>query len=219
MQEAWLRWARTDHSVVVSPPAFLALTTVRLALNASRSARRRRVIPAGSWLPETADDSDSPETAVERQEEVDTAIRLLLERLTLAERAVHLLRTAFDYPHRRISEVLHLREGYTRQLLHRARAHLTTARVRPVSAAEHRRLVRTFRVSADTLDLSVLEELLIADVAPGLRMAGDVQAFLGAPRGDPLCGRRTPARWRPGTWPPANGRTRRTPRRRKVGTH
>src|SRR4051812_12296319 len=66
VQEAWLRWERADRSVVVSPPAFLARTTIRLAVNVAQSARRRRETSAGPWLPETVDRSVGPQAAVER---------------------------------------------------------------------------------------------------------------------------------------------------------
>ncbi|GAA1738300.1 hypothetical protein GCM10009734_50180 [Nonomuraea bangladeshensis] len=164
VQETWLRWARADRSVVISPPAFLALTTTRLAINVAQSARRRRETSVGSWLPETVDLAAGPETAAERREAVDTAIRLLLERLTPAERAVYLLRTAFDYPYRQISELLHLGEDHARQLLRRARNHLATERGRQVSTAAHRRLVRTFVAAAQSGDLAALEEVLTADI-------------------------------------------------------
>ncbi|MGA5761742.1 sigma-70 family RNA polymerase sigma factor [Nonomuraea bangladeshensis] len=165
VQETWLRWARADRSVVISPPAFLALTTTRLAINVAQSARRRRETSAGPWLPEPTDLSAGPETAAERREAVDTAIRLLLERLTPAERAVYLLRIAFDYPYRQISEILHLGEDHARQLLRRARDHLAIERRRQVSTTAHRRLVRTFVAAAQSGDLAGLEELLAADVA------------------------------------------------------
>ncbi|WP_271218810.1 sigma-70 family RNA polymerase sigma factor [Streptosporangium carneum] len=165
VQETWLRWARADRSVVVSPPAFLALTTTRLAINVVQSARRRHETSAGPWLPETTDRAVSPGTAAERHEAVDTAIRLLLERLTPAERAAYLLRMAFDYPYRQISEILHLSEDHARQLVRRARGHLATERCRPVSTTAHRRLVQTFLAAAQTGDLAELEELLAAGVA------------------------------------------------------
>ncbi|MER6980308.1 sigma factor [Streptomyces carpinensis] len=121
VQETWLRWARTDRSAVTNPPVFLAQTTSRMAINVTQSARRRRETLGGPWLPETVDRTGNPEWALERHETVDGAIRLLVERLPAAERAVHLLRTAFDHPCPRISELLHLSEAYARQLLRPAR--------------------------------------------------------------------------------------------------
>ena len=53
VQEVWLRWQATDRSVVRSAPAFLATTTIRLAINHAQSARARR---------ETSrDDGEEPE--------------------------------------------------------------------------------------------------------------------------------------------------------------
>ena len=42
VQEAWLRWQTTDRTVVKDPPAFLATTATRLAINVAQSARSRR---------------------------------------------------------------------------------------------------------------------------------------------------------------------------------
>ena len=63
VQEAWLRWQRTDRSVVLNPSAFLATTTTRLALNLAQSARSRRETYADRWLPEQADPGSAPRPA------------------------------------------------------------------------------------------------------------------------------------------------------------
>lgn len=164
VQEVWLRWKRADRSVVISPPAFLATTTARLAINVTQSARRRRETSAGPGLPEPVDRSVSPETAAERHDAVDAAIGLLLEKLTPAERASYLLRKAFDYPYSQISEILNLNAGHVRQLVRRAHEHIATGRRRPVNSVAHRRLVRTFLAAAQTGNLVELEELLATDV-------------------------------------------------------
>jgi RNA polymerase sigma-70 factor (ECF subfamily) len=164
VQDAWLRWERADRSAVVSPPAFLAMTAGRLALNVAQSARRRRETYAGPCLPERADLGAGPQVVAERHEEVDVALRLLLATLTPAERAAYLLRRAFDYPYRRISDVLRLEVDHTRQLVRRATERMATERRRPVDAIEHRRLVQAFLAAARTGDLADLERLLAADV-------------------------------------------------------
>ena len=165
VQEAWLRWEGADRSVVDSPSAYLAVTTIRLAINVAQSARKRREISAGPWLPDTVDRGIGSQTAIERHEEADVAVRLLLAKLTPAERAAYLLRKAFDYPYRRISEVLDLDAGHTRQLVRRAKVRIAAERCRPVDDAAHRRLVRAFLAAAQTGHLAGLEGLLAADVA------------------------------------------------------
>ncbi|MFG6200062.1 sigma-70 family RNA polymerase sigma factor [Nonomuraea sp. JJY05] len=164
VQETWLRWERADRSVVINPPAFLAITTTRLALNVVKSARKRRETYAGPWLVEWGDSSAGQEAAAEQHEAVDVAVRLLLEKLTPAERAAYILRKAFDYPYRRISEVLHLAEAHARQLVRRAHERLSTDRSQPVDTATYQQLVRAFLDAARTGDLGDLEGLLAADI-------------------------------------------------------
>jgi len=160
VQEAWIRWQRTDRSVVRDPRAFLATTATRLALTAATSARARRETYPGPWLPEPVDLSADPALGAERGEAVELAVLLLLERLTPNERAVYVLREAFDYPYRRIAEVLEVSEANARQIARRARAHVTEERPAPVGREEHGRLLRAFLAAARAGDLSRLEGLL-----------------------------------------------------------
>ena len=86
---------------------------------------------------------------------------MLLERLSPAERAAYLLREAFDYPHRRIAQVLGLSEPNARQLVARARLHVVAERRRNVDAGELRRLVAAFAGAAQAGEVAPLERLLL----------------------------------------------------------
>lgn len=165
VQEAWLRWQRTDRSVVLNPTAFLATTTSRLALNVAQSAWRRRETCADGWLREPADAGIGPEACAERDEAVEQAVLLLLRSLTATERAAYVLREAFDYPYQRIAEVLHLGAANARQLVRRAHMHIAAERPGPVDPDVHRRHVQVFLAAAQAGRLADLEQLLAADVA------------------------------------------------------
>ncbi|SNY69254.1 sigma factor [Paractinoplanes atraurantiacus] len=169
VQETWLRWERTDRAAVVHPHAFLAVTAVRLAINVKQSARWRYETYV---MTEAVERGPGPETLAERHQAVDSALRLLLERLTPAERAAYLLRKAFDYSYRRISHVLGLGEDHARQLVRRGHQALTGKRRQPVDPNEHRRLVRAFRAAAEG-ELAGLERCLESEPGrgpePGLR--------------------------------------------------
>ena len=52
VQEAYLRWKRTDRTSVRDPKAFLSKTVTRLSLDFLKSARVRRETYVGPWLPE-----------------------------------------------------------------------------------------------------------------------------------------------------------------------
>ena len=164
VQDAWIRWQGTDRSQVRNPSAFLSTVTTRLSINASDSARARREVYAGPWLPEPVLTENDPTLGAERTEALEIGLLLLLERLTPNERAVYVLREAFAYDFGDIAEVLETSESNARQLARRARTHLVEHRSKQVTAAERDRLLRAFLAAAQSGDLEQLESVLAEDV-------------------------------------------------------
>jgi RNA polymerase sigma-70 factor, ECF subfamily len=164
VQDTWIRWQGTDRNNVRDAAAFLATTTKRLALNVAQSARVRRETSVDPWDPEPVDVQADPTLGAERREALELAMRMIMEKLSPSERAAYLLREAFDYPYRRISDVLATSEANARQLLTRARLHLASEPRRQVSAAEQQRFIDAFVDAAQTGDLRTLEQLLAAHV-------------------------------------------------------
>src|SRR5680860_776540 len=82
VQEAWLRWEKADRDAVRNPEAFLVRVTTHLALDHLRSARARREVYIGPWLPEPlVVDSETPETKAIEAERLSLALLGALERL------------------------------------------------------------------------------------------------------------------------------------------
>ncbi|CAL9521856.1 hypothetical protein SUDANB121_03871 [Nocardiopsis dassonvillei] len=176
LQEAWIRWQTYDRSTVREPEAFLATTVTRLAINVARSARARHESYVGPWLPEPVDTSADPALGAERGAVLEIAVLMLLERLTPTERAAYVLREAFDYPYDRISEIIGQTAANTRQLVSRARRHVSRERRAGVGAAEQKRLLAAFVNAARRGDMSALEELLAHDVVSYTDSGGAVRA-------------------------------------------
>ncbi|MEE1796506.1 RNA polymerase sigma-70 factor [Streptomyces sp. BE308] len=164
VQDAWLRWQGADRAQVLEPSAFLTTVTTRLAINFAQSARVRRESYVGPWLPEPVNTSLDPQVGAERAEALELAVLLLLEKLNPVERAAYVLREAFEYPYRLVAHILETTEPHTRQLVSRARKHLAAERREQVSSADHRRLLEVFLDAARTGNLTVLEQVLAADV-------------------------------------------------------
>jgi hypothetical protein len=101
----------------------------------------------------------------ERGEALELAVLLLMEKLTPQERAAYVLREAFDYPYGQIAEILQSNEPAVRQLVSRARKHVTGDRKIPVPETAQRQLLATFLEAARSGDLEALEKLFAADVA------------------------------------------------------
>jgi RNA polymerase sigma-70 factor (ECF subfamily) len=163
VQDVWVRWQTTDRSQVRNPLAFLVAATTRLAINVLHSARARRETGGRPCLPEPVDHTD-PGMSAERGETLNFAVLLLLEKLFPTERAAYVLREAFNYSYREIADILRVEEANARQLVTRAREHVSGGRRAPVSPAEQRRLLHTFVTAAKTGDLAGLESLFVSDV-------------------------------------------------------
>jgi len=160
VQDVWVRWQTADRSAVRDSAAFLATTTTRLAINVMQSARSRRETNVGPWLPEPVDTSIDPGSKAERDKGLELAIQLLLERLSRTERAAYILREAFDYSYRDIANLLRLDEANARQVVTRARRHVSSVRRTTTSSATQRRLRDAFIAAAHHGDVGQLEGLL-----------------------------------------------------------
>lgn len=167
VQDAWIRWQGTDQTTVRDAPAFLATTTTRLAINVGQSARARHETSIEMRNGEPMDAGADPALDAEQREALEHGLRILLEKLTPAERAVYVLREAFDYPYRQIADVLAVSEVNARQILTRGRRRLAGDANRTVGVAEHQELIAAFVAAAQRGEIAHLERLLAAGVAGG----------------------------------------------------
>ena len=159
VQEVWVRWQTADRSAIRDPGAFLVTTARHLAINILQSARSRRETDAGSWLPEPVDHRADPRSGVERLQALESGVRLLQHRLTPTERAAYVLREAFDYSYREVADVLHLEEGNARQVVTRARQHVTNDRKAPAGSSAQEHLLDVFLATSQSGDMATLEGL------------------------------------------------------------
>jgi RNA polymerase sigma-70 factor (TIGR02957 family) len=176
VQDVWLRWQAINRSVIANPAAYLATATTRLCINAATSARARRETYVGPWLPEPVDTGADIGLGPERDQSLSLAILMLLEKLSPTERAAYVLREAFDYSYSRIAEILRIEEANARQLVTRARKHVSEGRRTSADSAEQRRLLAAFLDAARRADMAALEALFAEDVASVADGGGLVRA-------------------------------------------
>jgi RNA polymerase sigma-70 factor, ECF subfamily len=191
VQEAWVRWQRTDRSVVLNPAGFLTTVTTRLALNTVESARVRREQYVGPWLPEPVDTSADPSLGAEKAEALESAVLMLLEKVRPDQRAAYVLREAFDYSYDEVADILDTSTANARQLVSRAKKSVQSDRKQPVDPARHRTLLEAFVAAARDGDVKRLEQVLSAEVVSTTDSAGE------APRAArrPVFGRENVARF------------------------
>ena len=174
VQEGLLRLHRAleEGEQIDSPRAYLATVVTRLGIDELRSARARREVYTGDWLPEPllTGGSEDPEAQAEMADSLSMAFLMLLESLTPEQRAAFLLHDVFDYPYERVAEIVGTSEANARQLATRARSHVGTGRSRFDASREHsEELADRFVAAVEDGELADLEAMLAEDVV----MRGD----------------------------------------------
>jgi RNA polymerase sigma-70 factor, ECF subfamily len=162
VQEAFLRYHEADVDAE-SPKAYLATVTTRIAIDQLRSARARREVYPGQWLPEPIVDDEAVRHA-ETADSLSLTFLHLLEKLSPVERAVFLLREVFDYPYDEVARIVGKTPENCRQILARAHRHVEEGRRRfDVSREERDEVARRFLAAWEEGDTGRLVELLAPD--------------------------------------------------------
>jgi RNA polymerase sigma-70 factor (ECF subfamily) len=167
VQEAFVRWLQAGDEKIQSPKAYLSTIVVRLCINQVESARARREVYVGSWLPEPIMTSLHPEMVetVMLGETLSFAFMVLLEQLGPLERAVFLLRTVFEYDYPEIAEMVSKSETNCRQILRRANQHLDQHHPRfAVSREQQAQMTEQFLHASTNGDMQGLLNLLTDDI-------------------------------------------------------
>jgi RNA polymerase sigma-70 factor, ECF subfamily len=159
VQEAFIRWMRTDRSEVREPEAFLRRSVTRLCLDQLKSARRKRETYIGPWLPD-------PVVEEEQEEDVTLPLMLALERLSPLERAAFLLHDVFGLAFEEVAATIQRDPATCRQLASRARTHVREARPRfQVERERSLEIAEAFFAASRSGDMKALGALLAADVS------------------------------------------------------
>jgi RNA polymerase sigma-70 factor (ECF subfamily) len=146
-----------------SPKAYLATVTTRLAIDQLRSARSRREVYPGEWLPEPLV-GDQAVRHAETADSLSLAFLHLLEKLAPVERAVFLLPEVFDYPYDEIAPIVGKSPENCRQILARAHRHVEEGRRRfEVSREERDEVAGRFLAAWEEGDTDGLVAVLAAD--------------------------------------------------------
>lgn len=162
------------------PKAYLCKMITNHCLNLQKSARRRREVYVGPWLPEPirTPETETLEMTVVQRDLLSYAMLVLLERLTPTERTVFVLREALGFDYTDIAELLGKREANCRKLMSRAISKMGISEEEPI-AAETVELewISRFLTSLELGDVEHVLSLLTEDVKLISDGGGKVIAF------------------------------------------
>jgi RNA polymerase sigma-70 factor, ECF subfamily len=167
VQEAWIRFARSDTSAVENLRGWLTTVVSRVCLDVLRARKARR--EDGGELPdvtlELADAAD-PEQEALIADSLGVALLVVLETLSPAERLAFVLHDIFGMPFAEIAPILARSDATTRQLASRARRRVRGAEPQHTAAAlaAQRKVVDAFLAASREGDFRALLEVLHPDV-------------------------------------------------------
>jgi RNA polymerase sigma factor (sigma-70 family) len=194
VQETYLRWNRlspSERALIETPAAWLTRVASRICLDQLGSARTRREQYVGEWLPEpvpagvsggrfggAAASATDPLDKVAFDESVSTALLVVLESLSPAERVAFVLHDVFAVPFTEIAEIVGRSTDACRQLATAARRHVRERRAGHVTTVVHDEVVRAFVAACASGDLAALTTLL----DPAVELRSDGGGFVSAAR-------------------------------------
>jgi len=173
VQEAWLRFSRSDVSDVENLRGWLTTVTARVCLNMLRSRQTRREEPLDVRVPEPIISRDAgvdPEQGAVIADSVGLALLVVLETLEPAERLAFVLHDMFAVPFEDIAPIVGRSTTAARQLASRARRRVQGAAVPDVDLKRQRQVVDAFVKAARGGDF----EALLAVLDPGIVLRADL---------------------------------------------
>jgi RNA polymerase sigma-70 factor (ECF subfamily) len=162
-----------ERDAIQNPQGWLTRVMSRVCLDALGSARARRERYVGPWLPEpvpadlfagtattSGSASDDPLDRVTLDDEVSTALLIVMESMTPAERVAFVLHDVFAVPFDEIATIVGRSPAAVRQLAASARRRVRDHDAHPRSTREHDDVALAFAAACASGDLGGLMALL-----------------------------------------------------------
>lgn len=126
VQDTFLAFFQQNAAHIQNKKAFLCKIVTNLCIDTLRSARIKREVYTGPWLPEplVQGDPTDPLNQIIVNDTLSISYLFLMENLSPTERAVFILREAFDFNYKEISEIVDKSELNCRKIFERGRKKL-----------------------------------------------------------------------------------------------
>ncbi|MBP1989387.1 RNA polymerase sigma-70 factor [Paenibacillus eucommiae] len=168
---------------ILNQKAYLCKIVTNRCIDFLKSARRKREVYVGPWLPEplvqydSREPSQDPLQTIMLEDTISYAFLVLLDRLSPIERAVFILREAFDYNYREIADTIGKTELGCRKMYSRLKRKIQAEPdPSPNDEGQSEELVHRFLHAASTGNMYALVSLLTEDITVYTDGGGKVHA-------------------------------------------
>jgi len=159
VQDVIEKYISLDKSEIRNETNFLIKSTINHAINFKNRHGKKMVY--GEWLPEPLS-FENAENKLIKEQTARYTLLVLLEKLNARERAVYILKEAFDYSHQEIAETLDISVENSRKLLSRAGQQLQDIKYEPdsVNISVHADILQQYQLALSEGDIPNIEKLL-----------------------------------------------------------
>ena len=181
VQDVFLKFMQLDQNKIADKRLFLIRMVVNLSIDRKRKHKKDVANYPGHWLPEPVA-TENPEKYLYRKEILSYSLMVLLEKLESRQRAVFILKEAFDYDHQDIARTLDITVDNSRKILSRARQELNLA-VAGTPLRSQSAILQQYLRAIDSGDMQEVEALLRSDITVVSDGGGKAPAFRHIIRG------------------------------------
>lgn len=163
IQDVMMKRLTGVGAVLENERAYLVKSVINQAINLKN--RNKRIRGEGMWLPEPVA-TEQADGRLKKKEIISYSMLVLLEHLNARERAVFILKEAFDYAHEEIAETLSITVENSRKLLSRAKRNLKNSdgAFKPAPPATTD-FLQNYIHCIETGDIELLSQLLSKEIA------------------------------------------------------
>jgi len=121
VQDILVKFISIKNATIKNEIGYLIKAVINQSINLKK--KKSKITTNRLWLPEPIS-TENADNNINREEILSYSLLVLLEKLTAKERAVFILKEAFDYSHNEIAETISLTIENSRKLLSRAKTKL-----------------------------------------------------------------------------------------------
>lgn len=167
VQDVFLSVQQLDFQQIRNSKAYLCKLLTNRCINLLKSSRKKKEVYVGPWLPEplVVDLDNQPLPLLERDETISYAFMVMMEKLTPIERAVFVLREAFQYEYDEIADSVEKSETNCRKIYSRVKQKMGKLEQTPtISVDRENQLIRKFVTAFTNGKIDDVMSLLTEDV-------------------------------------------------------
>ncbi len=170
VQETFIKWLNTEQQKIKNTKAYLIRAVTNNCITHLQALKRKKVeyLESFHW-PEFMEKIKESELSHDIEMKLSKAFHMLQHKLEPLERAVYVLKEAFDFDYQSLQVLLNKKQDHCRQLFCRARKKISLEKDRLHSAIhEKTELMKTFRNSCDIGHAADLISELKKDITSAL---------------------------------------------------